>query len=69
MRLGVDIRERWQLRRRRRRREELLLDLGAIVYELHRQRRRAPELLRAKAAELGTVDGEVRALEEGIARK
>jgi hypothetical protein len=55
--------------RRRRRREELLLDLGAIVYELHRQRRRAPELLRAKAAELGTVDGEVRALEEGLARK
>jgi len=47
----------------------LLLDLGAIVYELHRQRRRAPELLQAKAAELGTIDCEVRTLEEGLAGK
>jgi hypothetical protein len=36
--------------RDRRARNELLLDLGAIVFELHRQGRREPELLRAKAA-------------------
>jgi hypothetical protein len=59
-------RERGRLRRRLRRqrqmREALLLDLGAIVYELHRQGRREPELLQAKAAELKAVDQEVRAL-------
>ena len=33
-------------------REALLLDLGAIVFELHRQGRREPELLQAKASEL-----------------
>jgi hypothetical protein len=49
-------------------REALLLDLGALVYELHRQGRRAPELLQAKAAELGDVDGEVRALEDALGR-
>ena len=53
-------RERGRLRRRLRRqrqmREALLLDLGAIVYELHRQGRREPELLQAKAAELKSVD-------------
>jgi hypothetical protein len=43
-------------------REALLLDLGAIIFELHRQRRREPELLHAKAAELDAVDAEVRAL-------
>jgi hypothetical protein len=32
------------------------------VFELHRQRRREPELLQAKAAELDAVDAEVRAL-------
>jgi ribosomal protein S27AE len=40
----------------RERRDELLLDLGALVFELHRQDRRAPELLRAKAAELDALD-------------
>ena len=51
---------------RRREREELLLDLGAIVYELHRQGRRAPELLQRKAAELTVVDDEVRELEAAL---
>ncbi|HEY1275063.1 MAG TPA: hypothetical protein VGF25_09130 [Thermoleophilaceae bacterium] len=37
-------------------REALLLDLGALVYELHHQGRRAPDLLHAKAAELGAAD-------------
>jgi hypothetical protein len=59
--------ERGQRRRRlheqRRLREALLLDLGALVYELHRQGRRAPELLQQKAAELTVVDEEVRELE------
>ena len=44
----------------------MLLDLGALVYELHRQGRRAPELLQEKAIELGKVDREVRALEESL---
>ena len=63
-------RERGRLRRRLRRqrqmREALLLDLGAIVYELHRQGRREPELLQAKAAELKGVDEEVRALADAL---
>jgi hypothetical protein len=67
--------ERRRLRRRldrqERVREALLLDLGAIVFELHRHSRREPELLQAKATELRAVDEEVRgladALEEGLA--
>jgi hypothetical protein len=43
---------------RRGRREELLLELGALVYELHRGGRRAPELLRRKAGELDALDTE-----------
>ncbi len=50
--------------RRRRVREALLLDLGALVYELHRQGKRAPELLQQKAGELSAVDDEVRGSEE-----
>jgi hypothetical protein len=63
-------RERGRMRRRLRRqqrvREALLLDLGALVYELHRQNRREPELLQAKAAELTVVDREVRALADAL---
>jgi hypothetical protein len=54
---------RRQLRERRREREARLLDLGALVYELHRQGKRAPELLQEKAAELAVVDEDVRRLE------
>ena len=58
---------RWRrLREQRRLRDDLLLDLGALVYELHRQGRRAPELLQEKAIELGKVDREVRELEEAM---
>ena len=57
---------RRRLRERRRVRETLLLDLGALVYELHRQGRRAPELLQQKAAELSVVDEEVRELERAL---
>src|SRR3954467_15069782 len=59
-------RMRRRLRRQQRVREALLLDLGALVFELHRQGRREPELLQAKAAELSTVDAEVRALAEAL---
>jgi hypothetical protein len=58
-----------RLREQRRLREALLLDLGALVYELHRQGRRAPELLQEKAIELGKVDREVRELEEATERR
>jgi hypothetical protein len=47
-------------------REALLLDLGALVYELHRQGKRAPALLQQKAGELSAVDAEVRSLEEAL---
>ena len=39
----------------RRERDALLLDLGALVYELHRKGQRAPELLQAKAVALDQV--------------
>lgn len=59
-------RMRRRLRRQRQVREALLLDLGALVFELQRQGRREPELLQAKAAELSAVDEEVRALSETL---
>ena len=62
----ADLRSWRRLREQRRLREALLLDLGALVYELHRQGQRAPELLQEKAIELGKVDREVRELEEGM---
>jgi hypothetical protein len=58
---------RRRLRERRRAREAMLLDLGALVYELHRHGKRAPELLQRKAAELTVVDDEVRELEDALA--
>ena len=57
---------RRRLRRQRQVREALLLDLGALVFELHRHGRREPELLQAKAAELSAVDAEVRALADAL---
>jgi hypothetical protein len=57
---------RRRLRRQQRVREALLLDLGALVFELHRQGRREPELLQAKAAELTAVDEEVRGLADAL---
>ena len=66
MRSMADLRTWLELRRQRREREAMLLDLGALVYELHRQGRRAPELLQEKAIELGKVDREVRALEDAL---
>jgi hypothetical protein len=43
----------------RRAREALLLELGALVYELHRTGRRAPELLQAKASALEEIDSQL----------
>jgi hypothetical protein len=60
----ADLRTWRDLRRKRREREAMLLDLGALVYELHRQGERAPELLQDKAIDIGRVDREVRALED-----
>src|SRR3954471_11875368 len=57
---------RRRLRHQQRIREALLLDLGALVFELQRQGRREPELLQAKAAELSAVDNEVRALANAL---
>ena len=44
----------------RRTRDALLLELGALVYELHRRGKRAPELLQQKASELGEVEDRLR---------
>jgi hypothetical protein len=66
MRSMADLQTWRRLRRQRREREAMLLDLGALVYELHRQGERAPELLQQKAIELGKVDREVRALEDAL---
>jgi hypothetical protein len=66
MRSMVDLRTWRDLRRKRREREAMLLELGALVYELHRQGKRAPELLQDKAVELGTLDRDVRALEDAL---
>ena len=65
----ADLSTRRRLREQRREREAMLLDLGALVYELHRQGERAPELLQEKAIELGKVDREVRALEDSVERR
>ncbi|HEX5896215.1 MAG TPA: hypothetical protein VFY47_07800 [Thermoleophilaceae bacterium] len=62
----ADLRTWRDLRRKRRERDAMLLDLGALVYELHRQGQRAPDLLQDKAIELGRVDREVRALEDAL---
>jgi hypothetical protein len=58
---------RRRLRDRRRERQRRLLDLGALVYELHRQGKRAPELLQQKAAALTLIDNDVRELEAQLA--
>jgi hypothetical protein len=68
MRSMADLRTWRRLREQRREREAMLLDLGALVYELHRQGERNPDLLQQKAIELGKVDREVRSLEDTLER-
>ena len=59
-------RERGAMRRRlrvlARRREAVLLELGALAYELQRRERQRPELVRRKAAALTALDSEAAAL-------
>lgn len=59
-------RERGAMRRRlrqlRRHREALLLELGALTWELHRRDRQEPELVERKLAELRSVDEQERGL-------
>jgi hypothetical protein len=57
-----------RLHEQRRVRQSMLLDLGALVYELHRQGKRAPDLLQRKAAQLTVVDEEIRELEDALGR-
>lgn len=63
-------RERGAMRRRarqlRRRREAMLLELGALLFEMHRRNRREPELLERKAEEIRAVDAEERGLTEAL---
>ena len=59
-------RERGVMRRRlrelRHRREALLLELGALVFELHRHGRQESELVASRAEAIATLDEEARAL-------
>jgi hypothetical protein len=57
---------RRRLRRLRRTREALLLELGAVVLELHRQNRRESELVQRKAEELRAIDDEARGLAHAL---
>ena len=53
---------RRRLRVLRRRREAILLELGALAFELHRRNRQKPELVRRKAATLTALESEAAAL-------
>lgn len=64
-------RERGDMRRRlrhvARRREALLLELGALSFELHRRQRERPELVRHKVAALTALGSEAEALAGALA--
>jgi hypothetical protein len=66
-------RERGAMRRRvrqlRRRREAMLLELGALAFEMHRRERREPELLERKAEEVRAVDDEERGLSAALGER
>ena len=57
---------RRRLRILRRRREAMLLDLGALVLEMHRHGRFLPDSLQRRAAEAVGTDAEVRALSRSL---
>ena len=57
---------RRRLRILRRRRETMLLDLGALVLEMHRHGRFLPDSLQRRAAEAVGTDAEVRALSRSL---
>ncbi|MBA2506115.1 MAG: hypothetical protein H0V29_09240 [Thermoleophilaceae bacterium] len=64
------VRERGLMRRRlrvlRQKREAMLADLGALVYEQHRQERPDADLVRRKTGEVRAVDEEARALDAAL---
>ena len=57
---------RRRLRRSRRMRDSLLTELGALVMEMHRQRRHDPALVERKANEALFVDREARGLARAL---
>src|SRR5688500_15814250 len=57
---------RRRLRILRRRREAMLLDLGALVLEMHRHGRFLPDSLQRRAAEAVGTDAELRALSRAL---
>jgi hypothetical protein len=57
---------RRRLRRSRRMREALLTELGALVMEMHRQRRQDPALLERKALEASVADREATGLARAL---
>jgi hypothetical protein len=57
---------RRRLRMLRRRREAMLLDLGALVLEMHRHGRFLPDSLQRRAAEAVGTDAELRALSRSL---
>ena len=59
-------RARRRLRRVRRVRDALLIELGALMLELRRQGREAPELVTRKLDELAAVDAEERAVARAL---
>jgi hypothetical protein len=60
---------RRRVRQLRRRREAMLLELGALAFEMHRRERREPELLERKAEEVRAVDDEERGLSAALAER
>src|SRR5687767_4653319 len=57
---------RRRLRTLRRRREAMLLDLGALVLEMHRHGRFLPDSLQRRAAEAVGTDAELRSLSRAL---
>ena len=57
---------RRRVRQLRRRREAMLLELGALAFEMHRQGRHEADLLTAKSEEIRAVDDEERGLSAAL---
>ena len=66
MRSMADLRTWRDLRRKRREREAMLLDLGALVYELHRQGGARRSCFRRRRSSSARWTSDVRALEDAL---
>ena len=53
----------------RRRREAMLLELGALVFDMHRHDRLEPELIQRKGDEIRAVDDEERGLADALGER